>query len=124
MNVPAQTTNGACSSQVIRAAACALLYATVQNTHGSADRFYFLADAASLPALTASAIMQPCGGILSPRIGAGATWRAFGLDAATGGDFTRGCVLMSFGTKADGQPDFTQLSAADANLTAWSALLA
>ncbi len=123
MNVPVQTTANGVASQVISAAACVLLYSLVTNTSGGA-RFYLLADAASAPTLTAAAIMPPCGGILSPRIAASGTWRASPVDAVFGAGFSKGCVLLSFATNADGSPNFTALSAADANLVAWSAPLA
>jgi hypothetical protein len=121
MNVPAQTNVSAVSSSVISAARCALLFATVQNTSG-AVRYYLLADASSLPALNANG-RQPAQGIMSPGIPAGQTWRAFNLDSTFGNAFTNGVVLMSFAADANNNPIFGSLSAADANVVAWSAAL-
>jgi len=122
MNVPNQTTANGVASQVIRSTACVLEYCAVTNT-SSADRVYFLLDAASAPSLVAAAKNPPAGGIISPRIAASATWTVFPVDAANGAAFTKGCTLLSFAVGSNGQPDFTALSAADANLVAWSAAL-
>jgi hypothetical protein len=107
------------ASAVIATAACAVEFVSITNTSG-ADRFYILSDTASVPPFTAAGAKTGPTGLRSPRIGAGAAWTPFPVDAANGTAFSRGCVALSFACTTDGQPDFSALSSADAVVTAWS----
>jgi hypothetical protein len=120
MNTPSQTTANGTAQTVISAARCALLYCTVQNTSGS-PRMYKLHDTSSAPATDGRALTSS--GITSPIIAAGATWTVFSVDAAHGTPFTSGVVFQSFAVDANRNPVMTALSAADANVVAWSATL-
>ena len=119
MNTPGNVTNGATNSLTLNAARCVLLKFSVTNG-GATSRVYVLADASDTPAQT------PTGptGVRSPVVPAGQSWTPTPVDSMMGIAFNLGCYFQSFGVDALGNPIFTALSAADANVTAgWSAAL-
>jgi len=121
MNTQTTSTPANVASAILSAARYALTYGLITNG-SSSDRWYVIVDSATVPTLFSTGSLTT--GIRSPRIPAGQTWRVLPLDSTHVAAFDNGATVLSFGSKADGSPDYTQLSAADMSGTFWGAALA
>ena len=125
MNTPAQTTTNGTASTAVSAAACVACLLTITNNHASQARCYVVIDAAAAPALPTAPNVMPAGTVwTSGVVAAQATVRLSPLNATQGVPFTKGLVVMSFALDSSNTPISTALSAADANVLAWTAPLA
>lgn len=123
MNVPAQTVTNGTASTVVSAAPCVACVLTITNT-SAANRVYAIIDATAAAALPTAPGLPPSGMIVSSgTIAASGVFRLSPIGETLGVPFAKGLVIQSFALDLTNSPIWTALSAADANVLAWTAPL-